>query len=172
MSRRWRTSFALLALLALAGLGPVPAEAAPQVREEKAAGLVFLVPHNAEVTTHLGEADDVSVVAITRREEVLLLTVYRGRQRPRERAALDRHVTAFEREISAQGKFSVRKFRQDLLDGKRPGREVLYTWMNRPHKAQIVSARTSSMTVVTGWTRPADRPTDFAVRVLSTLREE
>ena len=145
---------------------------APQVREEKAAGLVFLVPHNAEVTTHLGEADDVSVVAITRREEVLLLTVYRGRDRPRERTALDRHVTAFEREIADQGKFTVRKFRQELMEGKRPGREVLYTWLRRPHKAQIVAARTSSMTVVTGWTRPADRRTDFAVKVLSSLREE
>ncbi len=143
-----------------------------QLREEKAAGLVFLVPRDAEVTTHLGEADDVSVVAVTRREEVLLLTVYRGRDRPRERKALDRHVTAFEREISAQGKFSVRKFRQELLEGKRPGREILYTWLNRPYKAQIVAARTSSMTVVTGWTRPADRRTDFSVRVLASIREE
>lgn len=143
-----------------------------QLREEKAAGLVFLVPHNAEVTTHLGEADDVSVVAITRREEVLLLTVYRGRERPRERRALDRHVTAFEREISSQGKFSVRKFRAELMDAKRPGREILYTWLRRPHKAQIVAARTSSMTVVTAWTRPADRRTDFSLKVLSTIREE
>jgi hypothetical protein len=143
-----------------------------QLREEKAGGLVFLVPHNAEVTTHLGEADDVSVVAITRREEVLLLTIYRGRERPRERKALDRHVTAFEREISGQGKFSVRKFRQELMEGKRPGRELLYTWMNRPYKAQIVAARTASMTVVTGWTRPADRRTDFSMKVLASIREE
>jgi hypothetical protein len=144
----------------------------PELREEKAAGLVFLVPHNAEVTTHLGEADDVSVVAITRREEVLILTVYRGRDRPRERKALDRHVTAFEREISAQGKFSVRKFRSELMEAKRPGREILYTWLHRPHKAQIVAARTASMTVVTGWTRPADRRTDFSVKVLASIREE
>ena len=162
---------ALLAVAVLMLLESV-AYAAPQVRQEKAAGLVFLVPHNAEVTTHLGEADDVSVVAVTRREEVLLITVYRGRERPRERKALDRHVTAFEREISDQGKFSVRKFRQELLEAKRPGREVLYTWLNRPHKAQIVSARTSTLTVVTGWTRPADRRTDFATRVLESLREE
>jgi hypothetical protein len=145
---------------------------APELREEKAAGLVFVVPADAEVTSHLGEADDVGVVAITRREEVLIITVYRGRDRPRERKALKRHVTAFEREISSQGEFTTRKFRAALLDGKRPGREFMYTWLQRPHKAQIVAARTKKATVVTAWTRPSDRRTDFATKVLDSLRVE
>jgi len=152
-------------------LGGVSATA-PELREEKVAGLNFRVPQGAEVTTHMAEADDVSVVAVTRREEVLILAVYRGAQRPRERVALDRHVTAFEREISPHGEFSVRKFRGDLLEGKRPGRELLYTWLHRPHKAQILAARTKTATVVTAWTRPADQRTDFATQVLSSLRFE
>jgi hypothetical protein len=158
--------------LAVAWLVGGGAVAAPELREEKTAGLVFVVPADAEVTTHPGEADDVGVVAITRREEVLIITVYRGRDRPRERKALKRHVTAFEREISSQGEFTTRKFRAELLEGKRPGREFLYSWLGRPHKAQIVAARTKKVTVVTAWTRPTDRRTDFATKVLASLRVE
>ena len=65
------------------------------------AGLIFEAPKDAEVTTH-PLADGAQVIAVTRREEVLLIATYSGRRAPAAKVALATHREELE-EREARG---------------------------------------------------------------------
>ena len=141
------------------------------------AGLRLRVPPRAEVTERAlpgGEHVEARVVAVTRDDEVLLLTVYRGRRPPKPAKALATHLEELDRalgKVAVPGSLRGRAQRVRLMGRwarghaltfrKRvAGREV--SW-----EAGLAAARRGSVTVVAAWMAPRG-PGRFAPLTVKT----
>lgn len=144
--------------------------AASGFKDVDAAGLTFRAPTDAEVTVQAGPAPEVTIVAVTRKDEVLILTLYRAPDRPDARQAMKTHAKALTDQVAGASEAKSRSFSQELLGSKRPGIELRYKLRGRRYKAQVVGAAAKGLTLVTAWVRPLDAAGAFSVGLLKTVK--
>ena len=121
--------------------------------EHRVAGVVFSTPEVAEVTVQ-ELPESVTVVAVTHRDEVLLLTLYRGKSAPSAKQAVAAHGEEFERRVSKNGPLRVGRDNAMMLGRKRTVRTLEHGPEDMRERTSVVAVRLTKTTIVAAWTAP------------------
>lgn len=163
-----RTLLITLSLL----LVPAAVSAAPSSWEEhRVAGVVFSAPAEAEVTTQQLQ-EKVVVVAVTHREEVLLLTLYRGKSPPSAKRAIAAHGEELERRVSKLGPIRVGRDDVMMLGRKRKVRTIEHGADEVRERTSLAAVKLTKTTVVAAWTAPASARRTVSSTLLKGLKLE
>ncbi|MDP6946230.1 MAG: hypothetical protein QF464_18930 [Myxococcota bacterium] len=162
MSRLW-TIVALCLVVA-----PSAAAEPPKWVEHRVAGVVFSAPPTAEVTTQEHE-QKVTVVAVTYGDEVLLLTLYRGKSAPSSKRALAAHGEEFERRVSKLGPMRVGRDSLRVLGRKRKYRTIEHGAEGARERTSLMAVRLTKTTLVAAWTAPVTLRRTVSSRLLKGL---
>jgi len=128
------------------------------------AGLRLVVPPRGEVTERAlpgGKGAEARVVAVTRDDEVLLLTLYRGRRAPKTAKALAAHLEELDRalaKVAVPGTVRGRDQRVRLMGRWARGHALTFRkrvgGAERTWEAVVAAARKRGVTVVVAWMAP------------------
>lgn len=163
-----RTSVAGLGFLLLTS----SVAAAPSSWEEhRVVGVVFSAPPAAEVTTQTLQ-EDVVVVAVTHLEEVLLLTLYRGKRTPSAKRAISAHGEELERRVSKLGPIRVGRDDVTMLGRKRKVRTIEHGPEETRERTSLTAVKLTRTTVVAAWTAPASARRTVSSALLKGLKLE
>ena len=133
------------------------------------AGLDFSVPKGAEVTSR-ALPEQVTVIAVTHGDEVLIITLYRGKSPPSAKQALTTHAEEFERRIAQKGSLRIGRDSVKILGKARTTRTITHGMKGARERTSVVSIRLTKTTFVAAWTAPAKLKQTFASRTLTGVR--
>jgi len=134
------------------------ARAARAEDQRDISGLRLTLPAGVEVTTK--EVDEgVEVVAITRGEEVLLLTVYRKWKPPQKALEVTlEELTKHVRKTALKDSVTVKRVKMRLFNKWRSARRIDYVLkvgkIERKMQAHVVAGPSRGRTVVASWNAP------------------
>ena len=140
-------------------------------QEHRVAGIVFSAPASAEVTTESVDTD-VTVVAVTHRKEVLLITLYRGKSAPSAKRALAAHGEEFERRVSKDGRMRMGRGSLRVLGRKRTYRTIDHGAEDARQRMSLFAIKLTKTTLVAAWTAPSNRGRPIAPKLLQGLSME
>ena len=118
------------------------------------AGAVFFAPPGAEVTSQ-ELPERVHIIAVTHRDEVLLMTLYRGKSAPSAKRAIAAHGEEFERRMSKLGSIRVGRDNVHMLGRKRNVRTIEHGPEDARERTSLAAVRLTKTTVVAAWTVPS-----------------
>ena len=150
---------------------PVSHAAPDNWKEHQVAGIVFAAPDAAEVTTQ-ALREHVTLVAITHLDEVILLTLYRGKDAPPAKRALATHGEEFERRVSKTGTIRLGRDKTHFLGRKRKVRTISHGPVDRRERTNLVAMRLTKTTVVAAWTVPKGLRQSVSATLLKGVKFE
>lgn len=161
---RWLWSILFVALVAPSGL------AAPAGWEPvELAGISFNVPKGAEVTSR-ELPEKVSVIVVTHKDEVLIITLYRGKSPPAAKQALSTHADEFEQRVAKKGSLRLGRDTVEILGKSRNARTITHGMKGAKERSTFVAIRLTKTTFVAAWTTPAKLKKTLSSRILGQLR--
>ncbi len=137
----------------------------------RAAGTVFAAPVGAEVTTR-DLPESVNVIVVTHKDEVLILTLYRGKSAPPAKRASAAHVEEFERRMTKSGPVRIGRDTVMMLGRKRTVRTLEYGPEDARERTSIAAVRLTKTTFVAAWTVPTNVRRTLASMLLKELAFE
>jgi len=145
----------LLFALAVVLLLPSVATAAPDGWTlQSVAGVEFSVPKGAEVTSR-ELPERVNVVAVTHGDEVLIMTLYRGKSSPSVKQAVSTHAEEFERRVAHKGNLRLGRDSVKILGRTRDVRTITHGMKSARERTNVAAVRLTKTTFVASWTTPA-----------------
>ena len=130
------------------------------------AGLAFDAPKGAEVTEQSAKPG-VTVLAITRGDEILLITVYSGQKAPGVLKARAVHIEEVERKFANSGAPKLGKERIKMFKRNRDIWTMSHGPDARRRKVRVLALQRMKLTVVATWSTPAGMtPSKGFVRTL------
>ncbi|MGB0589369.1 MAG: hypothetical protein ACPGU1_06790 [Myxococcota bacterium] len=131
------------------------ATAAPDGWElQTLAGIEFSVPKGAEVTSRQ-LPERVNVVAVTHGDEVLIMTLYRGKTSPSVKQAVSTHAEEFERRVANKGTLRLGRDSVTILGRTRDVRTITHGMKSARERTNVAAVRLTKTTFVAAWTTPA-----------------
>ena len=117
------------------------------------AGVTFSAPKSAEVTSR-ALPEGVHVVVVTHSDEVLILTLYRGKAAPAAKRALATHSEELERRVASAGDLRIGRDSVMMLGRKRKVHTIEHGPSKMRERTSLVAVRLTKTTVVASWTIP------------------
>jgi hypothetical protein len=118
------------------------------------AGIEFSVPEGAEVTSR-ELPERVNVVVVTHGDEVLIMTLYRGKSSPSVKQAVSTHTEEFERRVANEGNLRVGRDSVKILGRVRNVRTITHGMKSARERTNVTAVRLTKTTFVAAWTAPA-----------------
>jgi hypothetical protein len=144
----------LLSFTLVVSMSSVALAAPEGWRVQAVAGIEFSVPKGAEVTSR-ELPERVNVVAVTHGDEVLIMTLYRGKASPSVKQAVAAHAEEFERRVANKGTLRLGRDSVTILARKRDVRTITHGIKSARERTNVAAVRLTKTTFVAAWTTPA-----------------